>query len=89
MKVDMRYVKSVMVKFQNGLLYAPYVFARRMAIMKNDNAMKMCDGDCGKVYYLENLYSTCYTQDFCKDCMCTFLAEQEDGRVYDAITGEE
>ena len=55
----------------------------------NDNAMKMCDGDCGKVYNLEDLYSTCYTQDFCKDCMCTFLAEQEDGKVYDAITGEE
>ena len=51
--------------------------------------VKMCDGDCGNVYRIEDLYSTCYTQDFCKDCMCTFLAEQEDGRVYDAITGEE
>ena len=57
--------------------------------MENDNAMKMCDGDCGNVYYLENLYSTCYTQDFCKECMCTFLEEQEDGSVHDAITGEE
>ena len=50
---------------------------------------KLCDGDCGNVYNLEDLYSTCYTQDFCKDCMCIFLAEQEDGRVNDAITGEE
>ena len=55
----------------------------------NDNAMKMCDGDCGNVYYLEDLYSTCYTQDFCKECMCIFLAEQEDGSVRDDITGEE
>ena len=51
--------------------------------------VKMCDGDCGNVYNLEDLYSTCYTQDFCKDCMCIFLAEQEDGSVHDAITGEE
>ena len=51
--------------------------------------VKMCAGDCGNVYSLEDLYSTCYTQDFCKDCMCTFLTEQEDGKVYDAITGEE
>lgn len=50
---------------------------------------KLCDGDCGNVYSLEDLYSTCYTQDFCKDCMCDFLAEQEDGMVSDAITGEE
>ena len=55
----------------------------------DDPGVKMCDGDCGNVYSLEDLYSTCYTQDFCKDCMCIFLAEQEDGRVYDAITGEE
>ena len=51
--------------------------------------VKLCDGDCGNVYSLDDLHSTCYTQDLCKDCMCTFLAEQEDGRVYDAVTGEE
>ena len=49
---------------------------------------KLCDGDCGNVYNFEDLYSTCYTQDFCKDCMCTFLVEQEDCSVHDAITGE-
>jgi len=53
-----------------------------------DVKMKMCDGDCGNVYNFEDLYSTCYTQDFCKDCMCTFLVEQEDCSVHDAITGE-
>ena len=49
----------------------------------------LCDGDCGNVYYDIDLYSTCYENSFCKECMCIFLAEQEDGRVYDAITGEE
>ena len=49
----------------------------------------LCDGDCGDVYYDIDLYSTCYENRFCKECMCTFLAEQEDGRVDDAITGEE
>ena len=50
---------------------------------------KMCDGDCGNVYNVEDLYSTCYTQEFCKECMCSFLADQEDGKVHDDITGEE
>ena len=49
----------------------------------------LCDGDCGDVYYDIDLYSTCYENRFCKECMCIFLAEQEDGRVDDAITGEE
>jgi len=49
----------------------------------------LCDGDCGNVYYEIDLYSTCYEQMLCKECMCTFLSEQEDGSVHDAITGEE
>ena len=43
----------------------------------NDNAMKMCDGDCGNVYYLESLNYTCYGEDLCKECMFTFINEQE------------
>ena len=49
----------------------------------------LCDGDCGNIYSLDDLYSTFDNQDFCKECMCTFLAEKEDGSVSDAITGEE
>ena len=49
----------------------------------------MCDGDCGNIYYEIDLFETCYKQMMCNDCMFTFVADQEDGRVYDAITGEE
>ena len=49
----------------------------------------LCDGDCGNIYYEIDLYSTCYEQMLCKECMYTFLSEQEDGSVRDAITGEE
>jgi len=52
------------------------------------NETKLCDGDCGNVYKSEDLYSTCYEVEYCKECMFIFLAEQEDGQVNDAITGE-
>ena len=39
--------------------------------------MKLCDGDCGNCYNEEDLNRTCCGQDLCKDCMFTFIAEQE------------
>ena len=50
---------------------------------------KLCDGDCGNIYYEIDLFETCYNQMLCNDCMYSFVAEQESGRVYDSITGEE
>ena len=49
----------------------------------------LCDGDCGNVHYEIDLFETCYSQMLCNNCMFIFTAEREDGRVYDAITGEE
>ena len=49
----------------------------------------LCDGECGNMHYEIDLFETCYSQMLCNDCMFIFMAEQEDGRVYDAITGEE
>ena len=50
---------------------------------------KLCDGDCGNVYYTKDLNVTCYGHYMCRECMFHFIAEQEDGKVYDTITGEE
>tara|TARA_Y100000310_G_scaffold339816_1_gene433681 strand:- start:910 stop:1080 length:171 start_codon:yes stop_codon:yes gene_type:complete len=49
---------------------------------------RLCDGDCGNVYYVKDLFSNCYGSYMCNDCMFHFIAEQEDGKVCDAITGE-
>ena len=48
----------------------------------------MCDGDCGNVYYEIDLFETCYKQMMCRDCMFTFVANQEQEEVCDYITGE-
>ncbi len=50
---------------------------------------KLCDGDCGNVYYEIDLFEACYSQMLCNDCMYRFIADQDSGRVCDAITGEE
>ena len=50
---------------------------------------KLCDGDCGNVYYVIDLFETCYSQMLCNDCMFIFIARQDSERVCDAITGEE
>ncbi len=39
--------------------------------------MKLCDGDCGNCYNEEDLYATCNGQILCRDCMFTFVREQE------------
>ena len=39
--------------------------------------MKLCDGDCGNCYNVEDLNRTCDGQDLCKDCMFIFMAEHE------------
>ena len=51
---------------------------------------KECDG-CGNIHYEIDLYESCYNRSvmLCDDCTSEFIAEQESGRVYDAITGEE
>ncbi len=50
---------------------------------------KLCDGDCGNVYYATDLHNNCYGDYMCSDCMCNFIAEQEEGLVCDVATGEE
>ena len=37
----------------------------------------LCDGDCGNVYYEIDLNETCHKQMMCKDCMFTFVWEQD------------
>ena len=37
----------------------------------------LCDGDCGNYYYYIDLNSTSNGDSFCKECMCTFLMENE------------
>lgn len=49
---------------------------------------KLCDGDCGNVYYTMDLNVNCYGDYMCNNCMCDFIREQEDYKVCDAITGE-
>ena len=44
----------------------------------------LCDGDCGNVYYEIDLNETCYKEMMCNNCMCTFIAEQEEGRENDS-----
>ena len=39
--------------------------------------MKLCDGDCGNCYNVEDLNRTCYGEDRCNECMFIFIAEQE------------
>ena len=39
--------------------------------------MMLCDGDCGNCYHEEDLNRTCYGQDLCKECMFSFMREQE------------
>ena len=43
--------------------------------------MKLCDGDCGNCYHEKDLNRTYDGQDMCKDCMFTFMAEQECDRL--------
>ena len=54
-----------------------------------DRTTKLCDGDCGRVYYTTDLSLNCYNDYMCNNCMFDFIAEQERGKVYDAVTGEE
>ncbi len=37
----------------------------------------LCDGDCGNVYYLDDLNQSCYDDLYCNSCMFTFINEQE------------
>jgi hypothetical protein len=39
--------------------------------------VKLCDGDCGNVYAIDDLNKTCYNDYLCNDCMFHFIAEQE------------
>ena len=43
----------------------------------NERITKLCDGDCGNVYEEKYLNRTCYGDDFCNDCMCDFIREQD------------
>jgi len=45
----------------------------------------LCDGDCGNVYKEEDLNPTCYKNEnnnYCNDCMCIFLMENEASKGY-------
>lgn len=37
---------------------------------------KLCDGECGNVYFKQDLNRTCYGDDLCNRCMMQFAAEQ-------------
>tara|TARA_Y100000593_G_scaffold41639_1_gene79821 strand:- start:12 stop:179 length:168 start_codon:yes stop_codon:yes gene_type:complete len=50
---------------------------------------KLCDGCCGNFHYEIDLFDTCCSKMLCNECVVSFMEEQEDSRVYDAITGEE
>tara|TARA_Y100001963_G_scaffold111699_1_gene154568 strand:- start:353 stop:499 length:147 start_codon:yes stop_codon:yes gene_type:complete len=39
--------------------------------------LHLCDGDCGNAYEEKHLNRTCYGDDFCNDCMCDFIREQD------------
>jgi len=38
----------------------------------------LCDGSCGISFLKKDLEKTAYNEWLCRDCMFTFLAEQED-----------
>ena len=47
--------------------------------------VQLCDGDCGNVYREEDLNSNCYKNEnnnYCNDCMCIFLMENEASKGY-------
>ena len=37
----------------------------------------LCDGDCGNCYHEKYMNLTCYGDNLCKDCMFSFMVEQE------------
>ena len=39
--------------------------------------MVLCDGDCGNCYEEKHMNATVYGQNMCRECMFTFMAEQE------------
>ena len=39
--------------------------------------MMLCDGDCGNCYHEKDMNVTAYGQNMCRECMFTFIAEQE------------
>ena len=42
-----------------------------------DRLTELCAGDCGNVYFKEDMTKSCYGDQYCNDCMFTFMAEQE------------
>ena len=44
--------------------------------MKGEKTM-LCDGDCGNFYHEKDMNLTCYGDNLCKDCMFSFMVEQE------------
>ena len=45
--------------------------------MSDSRKTELCSGDCGKVMLKEDMNLSCYNHWYCKDCMFTFVAEQE------------
>ena len=44
---------------------------------EDEGKIMLCDGDCGNCYHEEDLIRTCCGQDLCKECMFSFMREQE------------